>query len=85
MEPAFNDLLRMAGSSNYIHQSVDGMSRHERFLLVHTLAPFESDGPGDREEWNLFVSYLNADGKEESLYQRHNLSEMLQRWEHNKV
>lgn len=80
MEPAFDNLLRRAGSSTFMSQRVPGMEDDEYILLSHSLAPVESDGPGDTQEWNLFNSYLNCN--EESLYERHNLSNMLQRW-HN--
>ena len=85
INPAFNNLLRRAGSSTFTYQEVPGIGRHELFNLLTSLAPFESDGPGDTQEWNLFVSYLNADDNEESLYERHNLSVMLQRWENDQV
>jgi hypothetical protein len=83
LAPAIDNILRRAGSSNYKPQSVPGMSGHEYFLLSHTLAPFESDGPEDNQEWNLFDSYLSTN--EENLHERHNLSNMLQRWQNDQV
>jgi len=43
------------------------MSEAEYFLLMYALAPVESDGPGDIEEWNLFERYLPADDDVENL------------------
>ena len=83
MDPAFDNLLRRAGSSTFTNESLKDISRQEEFLLLQTLAPFESDGPGDTQEWNLFDSYLNAN--DENLYERHDLSNMLQRWQHDVV
>jgi len=55
------------------------VSGHEYFLLYKELAPCESDGPGDAQEWNLFDLYLNVDDNEESLYDRPNPSDMFRR------
>lgn len=74
--PSLDNLLHKAGSSSFEPQSV---------LLLTTLAPCESDDPGDAQEWNLFDTYLNTDNTEESLYDRHSLSGMLQHWEQDVV
>ena len=86
MDPAFNNLLQKAGSSSYVpvtRQSISGMDIHEYHLLSDTLAPFESDGQDDKEEWNLFETYLNDD--KASLEDRHDLSNMLLAWKVDKV
>ena len=86
MDPAFNNLLQKAGSSSYVpvtRQSIPGMDIHEYLLLSDTLAPFESDGQDDKEEWNLFETYLNDD--KASLEDRHDLSNMLLAWKVDKV
>ena len=85
MPPSLENLLYKAGSSTFEPQSVPGMSGHEYFLLSHQLAPYESDGPGDAQEWNLFDSYMNVGDDEESLYDRGSLSEMLQHWKRDVV
>ena len=85
LNPAFENLLQRAGSSTFTFQSVPDLTTHEYRLLSESLAPFESDGPDDTQEWNLFESYLNAHDAKESLYERHNLSNMLNRWKHDVV
>lgn len=84
-DPAFKNLLQNAGSSTFISQDIPHIDGHERFLLRHVLAPFESDGEGDTHEWNLFDTYLTTPNNEESLNKQHDLSDVLQRWEHDKV
>jgi hypothetical protein len=58
---------------------------HEKFLLLYTLPPFESDGPDDAQDWNLFDTYLDRNDGKEGLYERHSLSKLLQRWQHAMV
>lgn len=83
---AFNDLLRKSGSSKYVPQRVPNMSTFEYMLLIDTLAPIESDGPEDAEEWNLFEEYLAvADDDQEGLKNRHSLSETLETWRQDVV
>ncbi|KAL2216035.1 hypothetical protein M432DRAFT_645900 [Thermoascus aurantiacus ATCC 26904] len=59
------------------------MSDNEYLILLRDLAPHESDGPDDSQEWNLFDSYLN--GGEDSLNNPHDLSDMLNDWENDVV
>ncbi|KAL5337526.1 Alpha/Beta hydrolase protein [Aspergillus crustosus] len=75
----FLALLRKAGSSEY-KQSMKptGLSHNEYYNLLVNLAPYESDGPNDMEEWNLFDTYLDSTVK--ALDNPHDLSTMLQRW-----
>jgi hypothetical protein len=54
IDPAFNDLLHKPGSSSYKPKMLDGMTIHEFVNLCSSLAPIESDGVDDREEWDLF-------------------------------
>lgn len=84
MALAFDNLLRKAGSSNFHFERIPGMSLHEEHLLLKTLAPFESDGPEDTDEWNLFKKYL-PDDDENNLHDRHSLSHMLGMWEADQV
>jgi len=53
-----------------------GMTEQDYSLL---LDPYESDGPDDIQEWNLFDTFLIA--KEASLDDRRDLSRMLKKWE----
>jgi hypothetical protein len=78
---AFGDLFRKSGSSSYVPQMVPNLSTFEFLLLSGTLAPIESDGPEDAEEWNLFEEYsVVADDCPEDLNNRHSLSETLEDW-----
>lgn len=83
--PAFDRLLQRAGSSTYQYEAVPGMNRREEFLLCHTLAPIESAGEGDTQEWNLFDEFIHDEENEEGLLDRHSLSKMLDRWAFHKV
>jgi hypothetical protein len=85
-EPDFDDLLRKSGSSSYKPKRVDGMSNHEFLDLATTLAPIESDGVDDQEEWNLFDEYLPMDFDDvEDLNVHDSLSTMLTIWGTDKV
>jgi hypothetical protein len=83
--PAFGRLLCRAGSSTYQYEPVPGMSRHEDYLLRYTLAPIESAGEGDTQEWNLFDEFIDDEENEEGLLDRHSLSKMLGLWAFHKV
>ncbi|XTI85849.1 hypothetical protein V2W45_1377750 [Cenococcum geophilum] len=85
MDPDFNDLLRKSGSASYQPKIIDGMSRHEFFNISMSLAPIESDGVEDQEEWNLFEHYLPMTFDDlEGLNDRHSLSDMLSLWKADK-
>ncbi|BCR88962.1 uncharacterized protein ACHE_50160A [Aspergillus chevalieri] len=78
----FDALLRKAGSAGYQNQEMPQcMEWFEYNILSSHLAPYESDGPGDSEEWNLFAAYL--DKTPEALGKPHTLSTMLQHWEND--
>ena len=78
--PEFNDLLQRPGSSKFTASGpTPGMTQHEYGLLLTTLAPFESDGPENTEEWNLFDTFLSKD--KESWHDPHDLGKMLKMWE----
>lgn len=81
MSPSFNNLLRKAGSATYTYQTVEGISRHEYMLLTGQLAPIESDGAGDEDDWNLFEEYLEVD----SVKDRDTLGAPLGKWESDVV
>ena len=83
---ALRDLLSMAGSSKYVPQEVPDVETFERRLLSSTLAPNESDGPEDIEEWNLFDEYLVVrDDEQESLKNRYTLGMTLFLWKDHVV
>lgn len=78
LSPEFNNLLRKAGSAGFKGESVEGMTSFEHILLSIDLAPWESDGPEDEAEWNLFHQYLVTGNAED----RHTLSTTLNKWSH---
>ena len=53
--------------------------------MLPSLAPVETDGIGDFEAWRLFERYLPDDSEQQLLDKRHHLSEVLQKWEADKV
>lgn len=85
IDPVLENLLQRAGSSTFTHQPIPDLNKDVEFLLLHTLAAFESDSPGDIQEWNLFDSYLNRDDAEDGVYERYSLSNMLQCWKRDMV
>jgi hypothetical protein len=86
LDPDFNDLLRKSGSASCQPKIIDGMSRHEFFQLSTQLAPIESNGVDDKEEWNLFEQYLAMTFDDpEDLKEPHSLSDTLGYWEVDKV
>ncbi len=75
------DLLRKSGSAKYVPQQVLGMSHDQFKLLSGPLAPIESDGPGDKDEWDLFEQFLVvADEALDDSEVRHSLRTMLSLW-----
>jgi hypothetical protein len=78
----FHDLLRKSGSAKYVPQQVPDMTTFEFDLLSGTLAPIESDGPEDEDEWDLFEQFLAvADDENDELKIQHSLSKTLGDWE----
>lgn len=83
---AFTDLLHNAGSSKYMPQEIPDLDSYEYNLLRTRLAPVESDGPEDTEEWNLFDEYLCVpDDDSNDLVNRHSLSLTLFLWRYRIV
>ncbi|RFU72659.1 hypothetical protein TARUN_9603 [Trichoderma arundinaceum] len=82
---SFRDLLYKSGSASFKPERVEGMMDSEYFLLCHSLAPIESDGAEDDDEWNLFENYvpLNFEN-EKDLDETHSLSLMLGMWGRDK-
>ncbi|KFZ16086.1 hypothetical protein V501_02401 [Pseudogymnoascus sp. VKM F-4519 (FW-2642)] len=78
---AVRDLLDNAGSSKYVTQEIPDANAFQLRLLRSRLAPNESDGPDDTEEWNLFDEYLAPrDDDQKSLEDRHTLGATLFLW-----
>jgi hypothetical protein len=81
LEPDFDALLHKSGSASYQPKKITNMTDFEYFQLAHSLAPIESDGAEDQEEWNLFEQYLPLQFEDlEDLNERHSLSNMLSLW-----
>jgi hypothetical protein len=77
--PEFYELLQNSGSRKCKTSGpIAGMAMHEYLLLITTLAPYESDGPGGTDEWNLFDTFLSQDRG--SWHDPHDLSKMLTKW-----
>lgn len=86
MDAEFDDLLRKSGSASYTPKQMEKMTFQEFHNLAGDLAPIESDGTDDRDEWNLFEQYLPKDfDKVEDLNDPHSLSDMLELWKCDKV
>lgn len=86
LDPDLDDLLRKSGSASYKPKRIDGMSNHEFLNLSCNLAPIESSGVDDQEEWNLFEQYLSMTFDElEDLNEPHSLSTMLSHWSMDQV
>jgi hypothetical protein len=82
----FKSLLEQSGSASYKPKWIDDMSRHEYMNLSINIAPIESDGIDDKEEWSLFNQYLTMTFDEvEDLNEPHSLSNMLRLWDIDKV
>jgi hypothetical protein len=85
LEPDFDDLLHKSGSASYTPKIIDRMAAYD-ILLFNDLAPIESDGVDDKEEWNLFEQYLALTFDDlEDLNEPHSLSEMLDEWKMDQV
>lgn len=78
---ALENLIHNAGSKDFVEQPIPGITDHERFLLLHDLAPWESDGADDQDEWNILEQYLHVGSDDD----RHTLSLTLLAWEQDKV
>lgn len=80
-------LMYFAGKSDFKYASGPpaALSFYEEYLLLNCLKPFESDGPGDRYEWDLFSTYLGMINNMESLKYNNTLSLVLDRWMFDKV
>jgi hypothetical protein len=71
--------LHKAGSAKYKPGAQpEGLNDYEYRNLLSNLAPYESDGAGDTDKWNLFAKCLNPTA--EALDDPHDLSMMLQCW-----
>jgi len=86
LEPDFDDLLYKSGSASYTPKRIEKMASYDFMLLSKDLAPIESDGVDDKEEWNLFERYLTHTFDDlEDLNEPHSLSRMLSHWKVDQV
>ncbi|KAL4812434.1 hypothetical protein BDW67DRAFT_170060 [Aspergillus spinulosporus] len=79
-------LMYEAGSRGYWPSGRPAeLDMYEYYTLARTVAVNES-GDGNEEEWNLFEAFLgHRESGSESGSGRHDLSELLERWEQSKV
>lgn len=84
---ANGDVLSEADSSFHeAEQSDDEMLDGLSEMVASEMSPIESDGPEDKEKWNLFDEFLPLPFKNvEELNVTDNLSSMLRRWRLAKV
>ncbi|RYP65480.1 hypothetical protein DL769_006303 [Monosporascus sp. CRB-8-3] len=82
---ALYDILHSSGRQDFHRDKPADLSDYEYFLLTHQLAPIESDGPHEEDEWDLFDEYYRTDNPQNIQYQAHRLGEMLRKWQHDKV
>ncbi|RYP02952.1 hypothetical protein DL764_005478 [Monosporascus ibericus] len=82
---ALYDILHSSGRQGFYRHKPAPMSHYEYFLLTHQLAPIESDGPEEEDEWDLFDEYYRTDYPHNIEYQARRLGEMLGSWQHDKV
>lgn len=80
MSQDLHDLLHKSGSAKFVPKRLPGMDSYSFDHLTRTVAPIESDGPEDSEEWNLYDMLTVSDTREEDLKKRHSLSSMLRTW-----
>ncbi|KAI0996649.1 hypothetical protein K3495_g11534 [Podosphaera aphanis] len=85
ISPLFLDLWHNAGSSRFNSRGhIPGMQQHEYFNLLTLLAPWESEGPGDNNEWNIFDALLGKKDNQEKADRKNKsneLSAILSKWE----
>lgn len=74
MDSELEELLHKAGSATYKEQGIPTYVD-----LLRWVTWYESDGPDDTDEWNLFKTYVNF--AVEDLVNSHSLSEILIQWE----
>ncbi|SZF05733.1 unnamed protein product [Blumeria hordei] len=86
--PLFFDLWQNAGSSRFKSRGrVPGMQQDQYNLLLKMLAPWESDGPNDTEEWNLFDTFMEKEDLSDLSIEKGfkgkkcDLSIMIEKWE----
>lgn len=79
LKPDFADLLFDAGLPLFVGKQWSGVRETEFLWLSEDIAPYESDGPGDEQSWNIFQGHL--DDRPESLNNVDELSSMLTHWQ----
>lgn len=86
-DPEFEDLLTKAGSGSFVlPKRPEHMPIFEYLNLCHTLAPIESDGPEDDNEWNLIEEYVPLEFDSlDDLNETESLSLMLKTWRFDRI
>ncbi|VUC24099.1 unnamed protein product [Clonostachys rosea] len=81
-DPKLHDLLYQSGSAKFTDaEQPEGMTDFEFRKLQTTLAPIESDGPEDDQEWNLFDLFMTITGDDEICEEgKTTLGSMLETW-----
>ncbi|RYP80234.1 hypothetical protein DL770_006307 [Monosporascus sp. CRB-9-2] len=82
---ALYDILHSSGRVGFYRHKPASLSHYEYFLHTHQLAPIESDGPEEEDEWDLFDQYYRTEHPYDIRYQANRLGEMLRSWQHDKV
>ncbi|KAI1375599.1 hypothetical protein F4677DRAFT_421849 [Hypoxylon crocopeplum] len=86
LESDYNDFLYKSGSAHHCPKKVLGVSDYEYYRFTYQLAPIESDGLADKEEWNLFEEFLpKMPSSVEGLDETDSLSSVLNHWSHLRV
>src|ERR1700742_4763249 len=62
-DPSYDHIYYNNGSAKF--KPDENLKTLKLRILVDTLAPIESDGPEDNDEWTLFKQYLHDNSEEE--------------------
>lgn len=78
--PDLVQIIYKAGSASFTPKRPGGLDDLECDRLLGSLAPIESDGPGDTDEWNLIEECSLGFDDLDDLKQTDSLSLMLKKW-----
>ena len=88
-QDAMENIAYNAGSRRFVYRPVPDMGMWEVNCYIGPLAPNESDGADDENEWNLFESFLYPKpevlSEHDYFSDRHCLSKVLKAWHNAKV
>lgn len=81
-DPIVHDLWYKSGSAKFTDaEKPEGMSQFEFRKLQTTLAPVESDGPEDDDEWKFFDMFMTIQEDDEKYEEgKTTLGSMLKSW-----